>query len=317
MAAEIAVETRQIYKNFDQIQAVSNFNLTVFAGEMFGLVGPDGAGKTTLLKLLCGIIKPTSGQVKIFGLDAVKEREKIKRWTGYLSQKLSFYEDLTVEENIEFFAGIHNEKDFKPRREELLSAIRLEPFRKKLARHLSGGMRQKLALACTLIHRPRLIFLDEPTTGVDAISRRELWKILSDLLRQGITILLTTPYMDEAERCSRIGLMFEGSLLASGTLEDIRPMMRGQVAEIVTSQNRQAFKLLRQMDRIRGAALYGDYVHIVIDQPEKDLAAVEEFLTSHGLAIEKLNLRPASLENIFISLAESSAGIEGNEKGNV
>jgi ABC-2 type transport system ATP-binding protein len=271
---------------------------------MFGLVGPDGAGKTTTIRMLCGILAPTSGQATILGHDLVAEAERVKTSIGYLSQRFSLYGDLTVDENIEFFAEIHLVRDFRRRREELLEFTRLAPFRGRLAERLSGGMRQKLALACTLIHTPRLIFLDEPTTGVDPVSRRDFWKILSSLLRSGITIVMATPYMDEAERCSRVGLLAEGRLLAADTPGNIRSLMRGTVIEVVCTDIRRAFAVLKGLPGVREVQLFGDRLNAVVDEPEKEVRVIEAALLREGIPILQKRILPPSLENVFISVTE-------------
>ena len=197
MNNDIAINIEDLHKNYDDVKAVQGVRYNIRKGEMFGLVGPDGAGKTTTIRMLCGLVKPDSGSATLLGMDIVKDKNKIKDEIGYLSQRFSLYGDLTIDENIEFFAEIHNVNDFENRRNELLEFTRLTPFRDRLADNLSGGMKQKLALACSLIHKPQVLFLDEPTTGVDPVSRRDFWKILSNLLKEGITILMSTPYLDE------------------------------------------------------------------------------------------------------------------------
>src|SRR5574338_611102 len=209
-----AIKIDGLYKSYGKIEAVKGISLEVAEGEMFGLVGPDGAGKTTTIRILCGLLSPDSGEVTMFDDNLKTHRRKIQKDIGYLSQRFSLYGDLTVDENIEFFADIHGVKNYESRRNELLEFTRLTPFRNRLADNLSGGMKQKLALACTLIHKPKIIFLDEPTTGVDPVSRRDFWKILSDLQKDGITIFMTTPYLDEAERCNRIALMNNGEIIS-------------------------------------------------------------------------------------------------------
>lgn len=308
----LAVETRGLGKRFESVEAVRSLDLTVREGEMFCLVGPDGAGKTTTIRMLCGILEPSSGQAAVLGFDLDREVDEIKNRIGYLSQKFSLYGDLTVDENIEFFAEIHLVRDFRKRREELLEFTRLAPFRRRLAERLSGGMRQKLALACTLIHTPRLIFLDEPTTGVDPVSRRDFWTILSSLLRSGITIVMTTPYMDEAERCSRVGLLDSGRLLVSDTPQNIKLLMRGTVVEIVCPEIRRAFAILKERIKARDVQLFGDRLNVVLDEPEREIPLIEAALGQEGIPVLQKRLLSPSLENVFISVTESASSEAGH-----
>jgi ABC-2 type transport system ATP-binding protein len=301
----LAVETQGLGKTFASVEALRSLDLNVREGEMFGLVGPDGAGKTTTIRMLCGILRPTSGRARVLGYDLETQGQEIKNHIGYLSQKFSLYGDLTVDENIEFFAEIHFVGDFRKRRDELLEFTRLAPFRKRLADKLSGGMRQKLALACTLIHTPRLIFLDEPTTGVDPVSRRDFWKILSSLLRSGITIVMTTPYMDEAERCSRVGLLSGGRLLAADTPQGVKSLMRGIVIEIVCPEIRRAFAVLKSLPGLREVQLFGDRLNVVVDEAEKETALIEAALLNAGIPVIQKRVLPPSLENVFISVTQS------------
>jgi ABC-2 type transport system ATP-binding protein len=269
---------------------------------MFVLVGPDGAGKTTTIRMFCGILAPTSGKVRILGRDLVNEAAAIKNDIGYLSQRFSLYGDLTVDENIEFFAEIHKVRDYKKRRGELLEFTRLEPFRKRLAERLSGGMKQKLALACTLIHTPRLLLLDEPTTGVDPVSRRDFWKILSNLLRTGITIFMSTPYLDEAERSSRVGLMNNGRLVAADTPQAVKRLMKGEVVEVICGEIRRAFDLLKGWPGAGEVQIFGDRLNLAIDNAERDFPAVEARLRGAGIEVSDWRKIPPSLENVFISV---------------
>jgi len=301
-----AVETFGLARHFGDIRAVDGLDLTIHSGEMFGLVGPDGAGKTTSIRLLCGLLPPSSGGARVFGRDIVREAKSLKRMIGYLSQKFSLYGDLTIDENIEFFAQIHGVSDFKDRRNELLAFTRLEPFRKRLAERLSGGMRQKLALACTLIHTPRIVLLDEPTTGVDPVSRRDFWKILSGLLKTGITIVMTTPYLDEAERCSRVGLMHRGRLVVADTPRNLKSLMKGTVIEIVCSETRRAFRALKEAALGAEVQLFGDRLNLVVGDADRDLAAVEALLRREGIEIQDRRTLPPSLENVFISVTRSA-----------
>lgn len=295
------ITIKNLKKSFNDIKAVDNINLTAKKGEMFGLVGPDGAGKTTTIRMLCGIIEPDSGTGEILGYDFREKKHEIKNHIGYLSQKFSLYGDLTIDENIEFFAEIHNVKKYKERREELLNFTRLVEFRGRLASRLSGGMKQKLALACTLIHTPKIIFLDEPTTGVDPVSRRDFWKILFNLLKDGITIMLTTPYLDEAERCTRIGMMHNGKFLVVNTLNEIKKLMKGIILEIVTSNIRESYKVLSSLSIVHEAQIFGDRLNIVILKKE-DIKIIKKTLKENEIDLIDIRIISPSLENIFISL---------------
>jgi ABC-2 type transport system ATP-binding protein len=303
---ENIIEVKGLSKSFGNVDAVMGIDIIIKKGEMFGLVGPDGAGKTTVIRLLCGIVDADEGDGRIFGYDFKSEKGKIKNHIGYLSQKFSLYGDLTVDENIEFFAEINGIRDYKKRRDELLEFTRLIPFRKRLAANLSGGMKQKLALACTLIHTPDIIFLDEPTTGVDPVSRRDFWKILFSLLSRGITIVMTTPYLDEAERCTRLGMMHEGKFIATGGLQDIKKLMKGVVVEIVCDMIREAYGLLKQNASVMETQTFGDRLNIVIEN-ENGLQPVKAALESRGIKVTDMRIIEPSLENIFISMVKGSS----------
>ncbi len=213
MSAE-AIELAGVVKRYGATRALDGVTFDVWRGEMFGLIGSDGAGKTTAIRLMCGLLRPDGGHLRVLGRDPVGEHRQLTARVGYLSQRCSLYGDLTIDENVAFFAEVHGVTDYRQRRDQLLEMTQLAPFRGRLAERLSGGMKQKLALVCTLVHEPDLLLLDEPTTGVDPVSRREFWKLLSEFLAQGITILMSTPYLDEAERCTRVALLHDGRLLA-------------------------------------------------------------------------------------------------------
>jgi ABC-2 type transport system ATP-binding protein len=273
---------------------------------MFGLVGPDGAGKTTTIRMLCGILLPSAGSARVLGLDIVSDADRVKRQIGYLSQRFSLYGDLSVDENIEFFAEINGVNDFARRREELLEFTRLTPFRGRLAGQLSGGMKQKLALACTLVHTPRVIFLDEPTTGVDPVSRRDFWRILQALLTEGITIVMTTPYLDEAERCTRVALMNAGRLMTVDTPERLKAQMRGEIVEIVCGRAREAFALLKAQAPEREVQMFGDRLNVIVESSSRERPALEQALRAGGVSIASSRVISPSLENVFISLLTGS-----------
>ena len=296
------ITTDDLTKKFDQITAVDHLSLSVRQGEMFGIVGPDGAGKTTSFRMLVGVLLPTSGTAEILSFDLIKESKKIKREIGYLSQRFSLYGDLSVDENIEFFAEINEVYDYKERREELLAFTRLMPFRTRLAEQLSGGMKQKLALACTLIHHPKILFLDEPTTGVDPVSRRDFWKILSSLLKENITIIMSTPYLDEAERCSRVALMNQGKVMVVDTPQNVKTLMRGEVIEVVCEPIREAFKLLKGHPLLIDVQAFGDRLNIIMRNSKRDFSAVESMLRERKIHLSESRLISPSLENVFISL---------------
>jgi drug efflux transport system ATP-binding protein len=300
-----AIEIQELVKKFGELTAVDSLSLKVQNEEVFGIVGPDGAGKTTLIRILCGLIDPDGGSASILGLDLSRQKEKIKNQIGYLSQRFSLYSDLTVDENIEFFAEIHGVKKFKERREELLEFTRLTRFRKFLAGKLSGGMKQKLALACTLIHKPKIIFLDEPTTGVDPLSRRDFWKILSELHKEGVTLVISTPYMDEAERFDRIALVNKGKALMIDSPAAVKQSMKKQIFELQTDDLRKTYKLL-QDEKDYEIQLFGDRIDIVIDNIKTEEEKIKKLLGSKQIKVTSSRLKPVSLENVFIHLLKAA-----------
>ncbi len=302
-----ALQLEVVTKKYDTVVALRGVSLSVEAGEMFGLIGPDGAGKTTAIRLMCGLLKPDGGSVRVLGRDPVKQHLDVTRTVGYLSQRFSLYGDLSIDENISFFAEIHglNMRDpaIRARRERLLELTQLMKFRGRLAEQLSGGMKQKLALACTLVHEPKIILLDEPTTGVDPVSRREFWKLLAEFLTQGITILMTTPYLDEAERCSRVALLHEGRLIALDTPANLRAALPGIVMEVIAPDRDRATSFLEQLPGIADVQLFGERAHVRIasDAPFSDPQQLGRALHAAGITVEGIRRVPASLEDVFIA----------------
>ncbi len=300
------IKIENLKKSYGDILAVNNISLSVEKGEMFGLVGPDGAGKTTTIRILCGLLIADSGLVAVLDSDLNKKKKEIQNQIGYLSQKFSLYGDLSIDENIEFFADIHNVKDFKKRRDELLAFTRLTPFRDRLAEKLSGGMKQKLALACSLIHKPKIIFLDEPTTGVDPISRRDFWKILSDLQKDEITILMTTPYLDEAERCNRVAMMNKGEIIAVDTPQNIKSSINKQVIEIITDDIKKTYSLLKEKFGT-DAQIFGDRINLVTDNDKSAIDEIKIMLQQNNLTLINYRTITPSLENVFIHLVKKAS----------
>ena len=302
-----AIKVNNIVKDYGKVRALNSVSFDVKPAEMFGLVGPDGAGKTTTIRLLCGLLSITQGSAELFGLDLVNDKVKIQKDIGYLSQKFSLYGDLTIDENIEFFADLHGVKDYKSRRNELLEFTRLTPFRTRLADNLSGGMKQKLALACTLIHKPKIIFLDEPTTGVDPVSRRDFWKILSNLQKDGVTIFMSTPYLDEAERCNRVALLNNGEVLSFDTPQNIKSSIKKSIVEVVCSPIIKAYKLIKEKSNYE-VQMFGDRLNVALDDYKNDFEKIENLLTNEGIQMIDHRVIPTSLENVFIHLISEAKG---------
>ncbi|MFA5097994.1 MAG: ABC transporter ATP-binding protein [Candidatus Margulisiibacteriota bacterium] len=293
-----AIKAEGLTKKFAKNTVLDSLSLEVNSGEIFGLLGPDGAGKTTLIRLLCALLSPDEGRAKVFGLDIEKQGEKIKDLLGYMSQKFSLYPDLTVEENLDFFADIHGVfgRDRQSKKKELYSFSRLERYKDRAAGDLSGGMKQKLALACTLIHKPKILFLDEPTTGVDPVSRREFWQIIKSLVPE-MTVFVTTPYMDEAEKCSRAALMHLGKLMVCDTPANIKKCMNRSVIEIVSPDIRQtARELYGKFD----LEVFGDRLHIASSRTETDISRISDLLTAAGRSGHQLRAIAPSLEDVFV-----------------
>jgi ABC-2 type transport system ATP-binding protein len=297
-----AIRTMGLTRRFAGAAVVDRLDLSIEAGEIFGLVGPDGAGKTTTLRMLAGILEPSAGDAWVAGRHTRREAEALKEDTGYMSQRFGLYPDLTVWENLRFYADIYGvpRRERQESMERLLAFGKLTVFRDRPAGHLSGGMKQKLGLACALIHTPKVLLLDEPTNGVDPVSRRDFWDILYQLLRQQVTILVTTCYLDEAERCNRVALMHKGRLTALGTPEEIRGRLHGEVLEIGTGAVREAAAVLREAEPGCAVTLYGDRLHVATAPRSGDrLAAV---LAGRGIVVDSLRQVEPSLEDVFVAL---------------
>jgi ABC-2 type transport system ATP-binding protein len=300
-----AIRAVNLSKRFGETVAVDDLNLEIETGELYGLVGPDGAGKTTTMRLLTAIMEPTSGEAWVAGHSILREGERIKEKIGYMSQKFGLYEDLSVMENINFYADLYEVPKRKraARIERLLGFSNLTPFKGRLAGQLSGGMKQKLGLACALIHTPEVLFLDEPTNGVDPVSRRDFWRILYDLLREGITIFISTAYLDEAERCTRIGLIHQGKILIEDVPETVKRHLGVTMMEIWCGDARAARDIVRGIGGVKSVTIYGDKLHVAIEKR----GVVEDIvgrLRAEGIEVRGEREIVPSLEDIFISMVE-------------
>jgi ABC-2 type transport system ATP-binding protein len=309
----LAIRTENLTRKFRDLVAVDHLNLAICQGEIFGLVGPDGAGKTTTIRLLVAIMDPTEGRATVAGFDTVKQAEEIKKRIGYMAQRFNLYGDLTVLENLNFFADVFGVRgdERQERIERLLAFARLTEFTKRRATHLSGGMQKKLALACTLIHKPEIIFLDEPTTGVDPVSRREFWDILTELHLEGVTLFVSTPYMDEAERCARVGLMFEGKIIVCDVPERIKGMVAGELLELRPTNLRAAQGVIARLPGVLEVQTYGDLLHIFVDDVALRQPQLEAALAAEKVEVVGLRQTRPRMEEAFISLIRKQ--LEGTE----
>jgi ABC-2 type transport system ATP-binding protein len=298
------IETDALTRDFKKTRAVDSLTLSIRPGELFGLVGPDGAGKTTVLRLLAGLLDITSGSAMVAGYDLAREPEAIKRKIGYMAQQFSLYGELSVLENLTFFSELYDVEtsDLRERTDRLLAFAGLTEFKDRWAVHLSGGMQKKLALACTLIHRPELLLLDEPTTGVDPVSRREFWDILTDLHLQGTTIVVSTPYMDEADRCSRVGLMYAGRMVVCAEPQQIRAQVEGELIELHPGDWQVAYGLVEMLPGVLEVQTYGELLHVFVDSADERLPEIEAALDKEGIACGGARRATPRMEEAFISL---------------
>ena len=305
-----AIRTQGLTQTFGDNTAVNNLTLTLKEGEVFGLVGPDGAGKTTVMRLLAGLMPPTAGDAWVYGCHTVKDSEQLRHHISYMPQRFGLYLDLTVQENIDFYADLYNvsRQTRKEKIPELLAFSNMTEFRDRQARNLSGGMKQKLALACALVHTPKVLLLDEPTNGVDPLSRRDFWRILYRLLEEKVTIFVSTAYLDEAERCARIGLLHRGQMILSGTPDEVKEHMRGALVEIRCSDPRGVLSSLVAAMAPVSAGLFGAKIHLVLKgDAAQALSAVKDKLADLGVQAETEIVLP-SLEDVFISQIMTSEG---------
>ena len=307
-----ALAVSRLGKRFGNTVALRGISFELPVGGSLALVGPDGAGKTTTIRLIAGLLAPDSGEISVFG--SIPRSSLAKARIGYLSQRFSLYGDLSVDENISFFAEIHGLEGFDERRDRLLEMTRLSAFRTRAAAKLSGGMKQKLALACALVHEPELLLLDEPTTGVDPISRREFWAILAELLSGGMSLVLATPYLDEAERCAEVGLMNAGSFLAFGTPAELKASLSFVVLELPCTEVRRAASILRGLPELAGVQTFGDRLALLAPDESAARAAIAARLVPAAIAIDGLRAAPPTLENVFMQIVGSSAGAPGRKE---
>ncbi|MCJ7833497.1 MAG: ABC transporter ATP-binding protein [Deltaproteobacteria bacterium] len=303
-----AVVVKDLERRFGAFTAVNRVSFDVKKGEIFGFLGPNGAGKSTTIRILCGILAPSGGTGTVAGFDISKEAEKIKTHIGYMSQKFSLYEDLTVEENINFYSGIYNISEGKKeeRKDWVLRMAGLLDHRHSRTSMLSGGWKQRLALGCAILHEPPIIFLDEPTSGVDPISRRRFWDLIYDLAGKGVTVFVTTHYMDEAEYCDRIGLIYRGELIALGTPELLKTQwMQEDVLECLCERPQEAMEVLEKISAVREAALFGKGIHIVVEDTAIAIENIQRILADRGFKVFQIGKIIPSLEDVFVSLIEA------------
>jgi len=310
-AAPPAVVLDGLTRHFGAVRAVDGLRFTVAPGELFGIVGPDGAGKTTTLRMLAGVLRPTSGDATVAGASVVRQPERVKTHIAYMSQRFGLYTDLTVRENLDFYADLYRvpRAERAARIERLYGFSGLAPFADRLAGRLSGGMKQKLGLSCALIHQPEVLLLDEPTFGVDPISRRDLWLIVHEMVAAGMTTLLSTSYLDEAERCDRVALLHAGGLLALDTPPALQARLSGRLLAVRTDAPRRARDLLIALPFVRDATLFGDALHVALDDPTRDWPTARAALAGGGVAVLADGSIEPSLEDVFIAVVRDREAV--------
>ncbi len=314
---KIAIETTNLTKRYGKFTAVNNLNLTISQGEIFGFLGPNGAGKSTTIRMLCGLLEPTSGEGSIGGFSINREPEKVKEQIGYMSQSFGLYQDLTVEENLRFYGRLYiaDRKTCLDNIEQAIQLVQLQDYRKTLASRLSGGWRQRLALACSVVHKPQIIFLDEPTAGIDPVSRRVLWDFLYELSHAGTTLFVTTHYMEEAERCNRIGFIWQGNLVACSTPEGLKKdYITRQLLNLKCSPIDKAYKLLKTSRLIYDVNFYGDELHISVDNAGEAMPELARLLMQQDITVTLIEEIQPSIEDVFVALAEEKNNVSKNQR---
>lgn len=306
MSTGHAVEVRDLTRRFGDFVAVDRVSLSVETGQVFGFLGPNGAGKSTTIRMLCGLLLPSSGAGQVAGFDIMTESETIKRHIGYMSQKFSLYDDLSVEENIDFFTGIYNVPRAKrrERKDWVLDMAGLADKRDNLTRSLAGGWKQRLALGCAVLHEPPILFLDEPTSGVDPLSRRQFWDVIAQMAQRGTTVFVTTHYMEEAEYCDELALISRGRMIAKGKPAELKTVIPEDILEIRVEHPFEALEQLEDSGLVKEVALFGDTLHAVVDDAGAASAAVSDFLAGRGLATTGITQVRPSMEDVFVSLVE-------------
>jgi ABC-2 type transport system ATP-binding protein len=305
-SSKACIEVTALSKRFAASSAVDSLSFSVARGEIFGLVGPDGAGKTTIMRMLAGVMRPDAGSITVDDVDVIAEPERAKRHLSYMPQRFGLYEDLTTDENIRFFADLFG-IDARVREERavrLLAASGMTPFRRRLAGQLSGGMKQKLGLICSLIHTPRVLLLDEPTTGVDPVSRREFWAILYSLREDGVTIVISTSYLDEAERCGRLALLHAGRLFQCDTPNALKERLHGAIIAVATRAPREAKAALEGLQGVASILLVGSGLHVMVDDAARRVPELRARLMARGIAIEEVASVAPSIEDLFVAFLQ-------------
>ena len=308
MQGEIAVVMDDLVKKFDEFVAVDRVTLRIDRGEIFGFLGPNGAGKSTTIRMLCGLLHPTSGSASVNGFDIATQPEEIRRRIGYMSQKFSLYDDLTVEQNIDFFSGIYGvpRVQRKARKEYVLQMAHLTDRRGSMTRTLPGGWKQRLALGCAILHDPPILFLDEPTSGVDPIARGEFWDLIRQLSETGHTIFVSTHYMDEAEFCHRLALMHRGRIVALGAPQDLKQNLSGRsLLRLDTADTLETMRALEKLPEVLDVAVFGNKLHVSVEEPESGIAVIRQALERAGIAMRGIEQITPSLEDVFVALIEA------------